>query len=615
MTKLSILRQLIKEEIEDFKNSQPLTFESNPLEFILQKYPSLDATMVDLMTPHYRDYISGVFVTAPKPTTFRIVLHNGQEFYLIYGPEAYTAKISGKKYYLLNLSEEEYAITSIAQLLELGLPPGSSGPNEPEENQADLQGGAKEEAPAEEAPAETAPEEVKEGVKKNLKFFIKEASLSPAELEKPFTSKSEFKDQYDDRGERFLDKIKNQEPFELNDGTQVILDPKATAEAIKNLQAKNYKTLGKGKVFIDTEGNAYGLSSFKKTPEFGSGAGQGGGTENTEIQESAQSVVNSIAYKILEKTISAEDLTPENLTAAYAVSDVTAGLDSIIEYVTNKKQWTPTFVNTANLLLRTFPSKSLQQHRGSSFVKSIYSAFAAAKKKADSSINSDKWNPADIWMVDESILGIEFPTNFEELNGMLVELYNDRKLIGVSLKQLSGAGEMKIYNLGKDATKLYQYKGYDSRPTNNSTTLLYDDGSITFRTFNFAGNFAGEIKGKKAAHGKIGQGPINDVLRSNDLPLLPVAKEVQEGFKSNNQKLLEDFYQSYTTIVENISPEVFDDLVKSKDLNWLVSKYLSTKLAFIINSLEPDRQNEVISDILNYASSSTKSSSVFVKVS
>ena len=83
MTKLAILRQLIKEEIEDFKNSQLLTFESDPLEYILQKYPSLDATMTDLMTPHYRDYISGVFVTAPKPTTFRSCNFTmGKEFYL-----------------------------------------------------------------------------------------------------------------------------------------------------------------------------------------------------------------------------------------------------------------------------------------------------------------------------------------------------------------------------------------------------------------------------------------------------------------------------------------------------------------------------------------------------
>ena len=129
MTKLAILRQLIKEEIEDFKNSQLLTFESDPLEYILQKYSSLDATMTDLLTPHYRDYISGVFVTAPKPTTFKILLHNGQEFYMIYGPRAYMVKVAGKKYNLINLNEEEFAIKAIAQLLELGMPPGSKGPD------------------------------------------------------------------------------------------------------------------------------------------------------------------------------------------------------------------------------------------------------------------------------------------------------------------------------------------------------------------------------------------------------------------------------------------------------------------------------------------------------
>ena len=169
MTKLSILKRLIKEEIEDFQNSQPLTFESDPLEYILQKYSSLNDTLEDLMTPHYRDFISGVFVIAPKPTTFRIILHNKQEFLLIYGETCYTAKVAGKKYYLENLSEEEFAITSIAQLLELGLPPGSTGPETPEDNEAN----PTEEAPAEEAPAEELkPEEVKEGLNKIIKLRI-----------------------------------------------------------------------------------------------------------------------------------------------------------------------------------------------------------------------------------------------------------------------------------------------------------------------------------------------------------------------------------------------------------------------------------------------------------
>ena len=159
---LKELKQMIKEEIEDFKSSEPLTFEGNPLEFILQKYPSLDATMIDLLTPSFRDYVTGIFIIAPKPTTFRILLHNSQEFHLIYSPQAYIAKIAGKKYNLINLSEEEFAITSIAQLLELGMPPGSEGPAEENKNEADLQNAAPEETP----PEEEIPPTLQESFKK-----------------------------------------------------------------------------------------------------------------------------------------------------------------------------------------------------------------------------------------------------------------------------------------------------------------------------------------------------------------------------------------------------------------------------------------------------------------
>lgn len=164
---LKELKQMIREEIEDFKNSEPLTFEGNPLEFILQKYDSLDATLVDLLTPSFRDYVTGIFIIAPKPTTFRVLLHNSQDFHLIYGPQAYVAKIAGKKYNLMNLSEEEFAITSIAQLLELGIPPGSEGPAEEVDNQADLQNAAAEETPVETPPEEeTPPTDLQESFKK-----------------------------------------------------------------------------------------------------------------------------------------------------------------------------------------------------------------------------------------------------------------------------------------------------------------------------------------------------------------------------------------------------------------------------------------------------------------
>jgi hypothetical protein len=161
---LKELRKLIREEIEAIKVSEPLTFEGNPLEFILNKYSSLNDTMIDLLTPSFRDYLTGIFIVAPKPTTFRILLHNNQEFYLIYAPDGYVAKITGKKYDLRNLSEEEYAINSIAQLLELGIPPSAEGPNSEVDNQADLQGETSPETPPEETPPteETPPAELQE---------------------------------------------------------------------------------------------------------------------------------------------------------------------------------------------------------------------------------------------------------------------------------------------------------------------------------------------------------------------------------------------------------------------------------------------------------------------
>ena len=41
-------------------------------------------------------------------------------FYLIYGKRSWIAQVEGKKYYLLNLPEEERAAQSIANLLRYG---------------------------------------------------------------------------------------------------------------------------------------------------------------------------------------------------------------------------------------------------------------------------------------------------------------------------------------------------------------------------------------------------------------------------------------------------------------------------------------------------------------
>ena len=131
--------QLIEQEIEDFVQTQAdkiVSFEDDPKEYILQKYPSLKSTLEDLMTDSFDEYVTGIYVMAPKPTTFKVLLHNGQHFFLIYAKDSYIAKISGKKYYLSDLGAEEYAIKSISDLLTMGMPPGAEGPGEEADNDA-----------------------------------------------------------------------------------------------------------------------------------------------------------------------------------------------------------------------------------------------------------------------------------------------------------------------------------------------------------------------------------------------------------------------------------------------------------------------------------------------
>jgi len=66
--------QLLEQEVEDFIQTQAdkiVSFEDDPKEYILQKYPSLKDTLIDLMTESFDEYITGIYVMAPKPTNLK----------------------------------------------------------------------------------------------------------------------------------------------------------------------------------------------------------------------------------------------------------------------------------------------------------------------------------------------------------------------------------------------------------------------------------------------------------------------------------------------------------------------------------------------------------------
>ncbi len=86
----------------------------------LVKFPALKDIIVDLMTDQFDSFIESVDWVAPRPTTFRINLLNGQSFLIMFTERSWIAQVQGKKYYLLNLDEEERCALAINRLLRVG---------------------------------------------------------------------------------------------------------------------------------------------------------------------------------------------------------------------------------------------------------------------------------------------------------------------------------------------------------------------------------------------------------------------------------------------------------------------------------------------------------------
>ena len=86
----------------------------------LVKFPALKDIIVDLMTDQFDSFLESVDWVAPRPTTFRVNLLNGQNFLLMFTERSWIAQVQGKKYYLLNLDEEERCALAINRLLRVG---------------------------------------------------------------------------------------------------------------------------------------------------------------------------------------------------------------------------------------------------------------------------------------------------------------------------------------------------------------------------------------------------------------------------------------------------------------------------------------------------------------
>lgn len=114
-----LVQQTYKAKTIDLDKGGEVTLDAEKFP-VLTKFPKLKEVIVDLLTDQYEVFMTNIEWVAPLPTTFRIVLGNDENFLLIYTERSWIAQVEGKKYYLLNLGEEEQAAESISRLLAYG---------------------------------------------------------------------------------------------------------------------------------------------------------------------------------------------------------------------------------------------------------------------------------------------------------------------------------------------------------------------------------------------------------------------------------------------------------------------------------------------------------------
>ncbi len=403
--------------------------------------------------------------------------------------------------------------------------------------------------------------------------------------------------------------------------------------------------------------------SVPKTFEKGSGGGSG----NTKTVESAQCLYCSLAFNVYGKTIEEDSLiTKDDYDKAYKQIEVDATMEDML---TMAAGWKKSSILGANKLFEEIPSTINQYkfYRNKGVDVAINEAYNRIKNDKVSVLaenisdsvpaSEDKWNPADIWIAKSGFNIKEIKKHSTtgkgntglvlNFNKFLIDKFNDKELIGVSLKKITGSAHIEPMNLTEDRN--IDKVGYGGATFNYKSLDTYIDfksgsnTSIQFRNFSGSrGSWQGEvgIKGSSAKHGKIGGGAIWEILKSHSVSYSSQADNNQKfynecGIEGKKKAIAEEIYEllkkvpaaNYNVSTTNkeqeiakivyMEPEEKDKPAKpNHPQRWMYTKFLGLTLIDAINGggISTEKKDEIVQDIYLYASSQHTLSGVYYKL-
>ena len=373
--------------------------------------------------------------------------------------------------------------------------------------------------------------------------------------------------------------------------------------------------------FGGTEIYTYDMKKVRFQYKPPQGGGARGGKRIADLGECSQCIYAAISFG-LGREITMQDVTPTNISKyAYKYQ-----IDKTVKEIINELPdvWMASSILGANKLYSKFfkVNGTFTFHKGSPLVDTINSLFQAFKKNEGLSLNINKWNPADFWLVSEDfdINVLSDEKTMEGFNQQIQKQLLANKLIGISLKQMAGNATLTINNV--DRTKKYdkKYEGYVfSNKSIDGYITLSGGTKLQFRATQGPNNLTGwqgEIQGGLAAGGKISLGPFNMLLRAHSIKEIPTnaAKRVE----SEPDKVFTEISYGLKKYGKMSNTDIF----KLKTSKTVTPQYLYSKLQVVqlINVFEvtlkqkKKLRNQLAEDMFLYAASLSKYSSAFYKL-
>jgi hypothetical protein len=344
---------------------------------------------------------------------------------------------------------------------------------------------------------------------------------------------------------------------------------------------------------------------------------------STDEQESLQGIFISAAFRIPNTEFGMEDL---NAASKFVQTKFS------VNHLMNKAS--DSWVKSAAITAKTLAGSSYSgdfiicQRSKSAFINRISKAASTLLKDGGHSIQLDKWNPADIWMVNPKYLNAKMKSfsSIQEMNEVIKMMFDDRELIGVSLKKVGSTAKIQVFNYDRES-KSVKHDSHDMGKSgfiNAMDMNLYfnNTGRVTIRSFGRPVNVNAEIQGKHAAGGKVGASALFGIFKDM-APRLKIkdARDITRDFETDPEKLLKQLHQWGVKLdpstMRSVSVEEYAATVLAKKnvLTYCISKWQVCQMAMVIDKMSESDKDMIIQQLVDYASSSTDVSSVFIKVS